>query len=53
MSSLKDSLITWRNRENAAHLYIDTSKPLSKGMLLYTNYFFKFYMIFNHIHMYI
>lgn len=31
VSSLKNSLeTTWRNRENAAHLYIDTSKPLSK-----------------------
>lgn len=26
---LNDSLITWRNRENAAHLYLNTSKPLS------------------------
>lgn len=30
ISSLKNQLITWRNREHAAHLYLDTSKPLSK-----------------------
>lgn len=39
MLFLKDLLIIWRNRENVVYLYIDISKFLFKGMLLYINDF--------------